>query len=213
MTTHLEPPTQQPLPPPPPAASAKPKRPWYRRTWVAVVAALLVGVGIGSSGASSDPTASPQFKRVSAERDKAEHALSGARSQLMMARAQVKKIAGDIPAREAKVSRAEKRLAAAQAALTARERAVAKREHRVGLVERTIARNTVSGDGMYQVGKDIQAGTYKSSGATGCYYAVLRNPNTFAIVTNNNTDGPAFVSVQDGQYLQTERCADWVLQH
>lgn len=47
-----------PTPPPLPAATSpaligSPSVPWYRRTWVIAVAALLLGIGIGAAGASA----------------------------------------------------------------------------------------------------------------------------------------------------------------
>ena len=79
---------------------------------------------------------------------------------------------------------------------------VKKPRKKVGIVETEIARNTISGEGIYQVGKDMKAGTYKTSGAEGCYYAILNSTNTSDIADNNNIDGPAFVTVNSGHALR-----------
>src|SRR5438067_18001 len=52
------------------------------------------------------------------------------------------------------------------------------------------------GDGMFQVGKDIQPGTYRTRvGSPGCYYARLRGFNTTEIISNDNTDAPAIITI------------------
>lgn len=202
-----------------------PKRPWYRRTWVISVAALLVGTAIGSAG-GSDPTTTTEYQAVAAERDQAKDDVAAAQADLQAARgeleasqAKVESIAGDLPAREAAVAeaeaaaaKAERDLAKQEAALKKAEKSVAAREKKVGIVETTIAKNTISGEGMYEAGVDIKPGTYKTSGAPGCYYAVLNSPDTFDIANNNNIDGPGVVSVSAGQYLMLSNCTDWVWQ-
>ena len=54
------------------------------------------------------------------------------------------------------------------------EAALTKREKKVGILEQTIKNNTVPGDGTFEVGKDMKAGTYKSPGPDGdqCYSRV-----------------------------------------
>lgn len=62
-------------------------------------------------------------------------------------------------------------------------------------------------EGVYKVGKDIPAGEYKlvvaETGNDG-YYAVLSSSYDYSdnIVSNNNFSNNAYVTVQNGQYLQ-----------
>lgn len=71
---------------------------------------------------------------------------------------------------------------------------------------------TSFGDGIYIVGTDIQPGTYKSTGGSGCYYARL---NGFTgtlddILANENTDGPAIVTIAVGDKgFKSARCGTW----
>jgi hypothetical protein len=106
----------------------------------------------------------------------------------------ITRLKGDLPRREAAVKKAEGAVAKRETAVavdrkavSARETAVAKREKAVGIVETTIQNNTVS-DGVYQVGRDIKAGTYKTDGGSGCYYAVLGSANTNNIINNSFQD-------------------------
>lgn len=67
------------------------------------------------------------------------------------------------------------------------------------------------GDGMYLVGKDIQAGTYKSSG--GGYWARLSGASgdTNTIITNDNSSGNTIATVKNGDFFQTNSNGDWSL--
>jgi multidrug efflux pump subunit AcrA (membrane-fusion protein) len=201
-------------------ATDRAKPAWFQRTWVMATAAGTLGLvlGIASSG-SADVTSTPEYEAVAAERDAATEEAEKARDLLADAEEELHEVEGDLPAREAALEKAQQELTKREAAIKKAERAVAKaekavakREKAVGIIEKEIARNTISGDGMYKVGAEIKPGTYRTSGAVGCYYAVLNSTDTSDIAENNNIDGPAFVTVSEGQYLEVVRCADWVLQ-
>jgi hypothetical protein len=207
--------------PVPPQASPPTRKPaWYRRTWVVAVVVGIIGITLGAATAgSTDPKTTPAYQSLAEERDSlaadldsTQGDLDQTRSDLSSAQSDLETIAGDLPEREAAVKEAESAVAKREAAVTRAEQDVTKREKAVGIVETTIADNTISGEGMYKVGTDIKAGTYKTAGHPGCYYAVLNSTDTFDIANNNNIDGPAFVTVAAGQYLQLARCADWVWQ-
>ena len=77
-----------------------------------------------------------------------------------------------------------------------------------------VAKNTIPGDGIFAIGSDKAAGTYKTPGPAGgsCYYAVLSSPNGSGIdniIDNNNISGPGIVTLKAGQYFETNRCSDW----
>jgi Protein of unknown function (DUF2510) len=188
-------------------ASSTAKRVWYRRGWVIGLAALVIGIGIGgaSAGGTPDPKTSQAYKDLASQ-------LKQSEQQAADATAKLETVQGNLPGREAAVKKSEAQVKRDQAAVAARERSVTKRERAVGVVEKTIAANTVSGTGMYKVGVDMKPGTYKTAGSGGCYYAVLNSSDTNDIATNNLTDGPGFVTVATGKYFDTEDCADWVLQ-
>lgn len=62
-----------------------------------------------------------------------------------------------------------------------------------------------SGEGMFKVGKHIKAGEYKLECTNGisAYYEVSSNSshNIDSIITNDNFDNNAYITVKDGQYL------------
>lgn len=70
---------------------------------------------------------------------------------------------------------------------------------------------TSFGNGQYQVGVDIAAGQYKSSGPTDgsmCYVEVARDDlgSIDSIVNNDIVQGPKTVTVKKGQYVKNSGC-------
>lgn len=74
---------------------------------------------------------------------------------------------------------------------------------------------TSFGDGMFIVGTDITPGTYRSTGAQGCYYARLKGfgNTTDDIIANNLTDTPAIVTISSrDKGFQSNGCGTWTKQ-
>lgn len=67
------------------------------------------------------------------------------------------------------------------------------------------------GDGMFQVGTDIQPGTYSASGSL-CYWARLSaaEGGLESIIANGN--GPSIVTIKaDDKYFESRNCGDWTV--
>lgn len=68
-------------------------------------------------------------------------------------------------------------------------------------------------DGTFQVGKDIQPGTYRTRAASsGCYYARLKGfgGTVDDIIANNNTDAPAVVTIAaSDKGFESRDCGTW----
>jgi len=67
-------------------------------------------------------------------------------------------------------------------------------------------------DGAYFVGTDIEPGTYRSSGSSGCYFVRLSgfNGGIENIIANQNTDAPAVVTIDPTDAgFQSKRCGTW----
>lgn len=67
-------------------------------------------------------------------------------------------------------------------------------------------------DGTYIVGTDIEPGTYKNSGSSGCYYARLSGFSgpTADLIANEVTDGPAVVEIAPTDVgFESKRCGTW----
>lgn len=69
------------------------------------------------------------------------------------------------------------------------------------------------GDGTYQVGKDIQPGTYRTrSASAGCYYERLKgfSGGVGDILANDNTDDPAIVTIlASDKGFDAQNCGTW----
>lgn len=69
------------------------------------------------------------------------------------------------------------------------------------------------GDGQFQVGKDIQPGTYRTRvGSSGCYWERLKGfSGAFEdIIANDNTDGPAVVTIAANDAgFTSQDCGTW----
>lgn len=73
---------------------------------------------------------------------------------------------------------------------------------------------TTFGDGVWEVGVDIAAGKYKTTGTDsyGCYYARLQhNDGSISdIIGNGFGQGPVTVTIKDTDgYFETSGCVDW----
>ena len=96
--------------------------------------------------------------------------------------------------------------------VTAREAAVKKREDAVTALETGINASTIHGDGTFLVNKDIQSGTYKSSGSGSCYWARLRGTGGQLddIIANNDGDGQAVVTIEPSDVaFKSSGCGSW----
>ncbi|MDQ0605253.1 hypothetical protein QF037_009598 [Streptomyces canus] len=83
-----------------------------------------------------------------------------------------------------------------------------------GAQQKDVPKGGIPGDGTFLVGKDIQAGTYRSEGKNkyGCYWARLSDTTgeEDAIIANGNAEGPAIVKVAAGdKAFQTTDCQPW----
>jgi hypothetical protein len=69
-------------------------------------------------------------------------------------------------------------------------------------------------DGDLIVGTDIQPGTYRSTGQSGCYWARLQSfgHTTDDVLANDNTDNPAVVTIAPtDKGFEATRCGTWTL--
>ncbi|GHF77259.1 hypothetical protein GCM10018790_64210 [Kitasatospora xanthocidica] len=77
--------------------------------------------------------------------------------------------------------------------------------------------STIGGDGSYEVGTDVQPGTYKSKGpkpgGIGMCYWERNNggDGVGSIIANDTVQGPATVTIKTGDKIfKTTACQEWV---
>lgn len=75
-------------------------------------------------------------------------------------------------------------------------------------------KDSISSDGTYVIGVDIQPGVYRSAGTASegstCYWKRLSSLNTSDIIDNNDSSGPQTVEIKStDKAFVTERCQPW----
>ncbi|MGJ9402411.1 hypothetical protein [Arthrobacter sp. KK5.5] len=140
---------------------------------------------------------------IKEQQDLASQATTDAESTIAEFKAEQKTAAEKLLEREKVVAAAEKQLKSDQKEF---DGAVADREA-----------NTI-GSGLYEVGVDVKAGKYKTTGPNGdnpvgCYYAWLSSSEADAdIVDNNIVRGQAVVTLRNGQFFEIGSCDSFVRQ-
>jgi hypothetical protein len=66
-------------------------------------------------------------------------------------------------------------------------------------------------DGTYKVGRDINAGEYRSAGGADCYYQRMNDlsGSLDSIIVNDNFSGSSLVHVNNGEYFEVAGGCDW----
>ncbi|OYV24209.1 MAG: hypothetical protein B7W97_00620 [Mycobacterium sp. 20-66-4] len=71
-------------------------------------------------------------------------------------------------------------------------------------------KTTINTNGTYLVNSDIVAGTYRTSGGAGCYWARLKSLDTNDVIDNNVSDGQQVVRIlPTDMAFMTRDCGTW----
>ena len=199
------------------ADAPKKKRAWLVPTAVGVVA-LLVGVGLGAVGAqSSAEKTKDELAAMTAERDDLQSQVDDRSAQTEADQAAAQKLQSEKDAADRKAAEDKAKADKAAADKAAADQAAADKaaaDDAAAAFVAEAAKNTIPGSGIFEIGGDKNPGTYRTSGPDGrsCYYAILSSPNGSGIdniIDNNNIQGPGIVTLQAGQYFETNGCNDW----
>lgn len=193
--------------------------PTRRRRWpwiVGIAAAFLLGLGIGAIATSNQDKVDQleeQLATASKQRDVAQAKVHDREAQR---RANVASVAAAKTANEAAVRKAAaaKQAADQKAAEKAAADAKAAAEIQANAARQAAAeaakKDGFTGDGVRAVGAEINPGLWHTDGnVSNCYYAILNSTDTSDIEDNNNTPGPASVTLQAGKYFETSGCSPW----
>jgi carboxypeptidase C (cathepsin A) len=177
-----------------------------RRRWikpvlftVGAIVILLIGVGIGAAGSSQASLVASQ------------------KAQITRLQAKVSSQQADVTSEQNKLTVAQQTAqnavsaanTAAAAKYASREQAVQQMQRKLAHELGTVAKSTISADGVYVVGRDIPSGTYHTSGGSQCYYATLDSTDTSNIMDNNNFNGPETVDVSGAYAFQITGGCTW----
>jgi len=70
---------------------------------------------------------------------------------------------------------------------------------------------TVMDDGTWEIGDDVQSGTYQSPGGNDCYWARLKHGDDSpdGVIQKNLGGGPQTIEVHQKEDLRTLGCGTW----
>lgn len=184
---------------------------WKRSRTVGVVGALVglaAGLVIGLALAG-DPKDSDEYGALQYKYNRVSKMASEQDSQLDEYRAN--EVAFD-----AKQEALDKLTADAQAAKRKADEAKEEKEQAAARAQAEKEARTIAGDGAYEVGVDVKAGTYKNAGSTNGAYCVAytsRKPSDIgSYIAGSTNKGPGIVTIHDGEYFTTQFCKDWTRQ-
>ena len=179
------------LRPPHRGRDAEPEPDHKRRMWLtATVVGLLaffLGMGIGGSGNTPDPAVIDEAT-----------ASSGATVEELDRRE------ADLESREGDLER-RKRTSPSASRISRR---------RESDLEASPATGTGTiGNGVFEVGAEVQPGTYATEGPDDpdlpCRYRVSTDEDGIDIITSEVSDGPGTVTLEAGQFFTSEYCQTW----
>ena len=186
--------------------------------WLGIGAASVIGVfagGIFLGMAMVDPSESDEFKTLSntnvdlmADLDQVKDDFSALEDGISDRETEVKKRSEELDRRSSELDKRDQELALLDEEIVEREKAV-------GQIEIEQAENSIS-NGIWTVGDDIKAGTYRTKEAVGsnCYWAVLVTGTNGGDIVNNGIPGGGrpTVTLKNGQDFESARCGTWIKQ-
>jgi hypothetical protein len=169
--------------------ASKPEPEGHRRAWLAAtVVGLLtffLGLGIGGRGTPQvpDPAASETTSSSGATTD-------------------------DLDQREDDLKKRESELATREQALN---------DSQAPDDSTVTSGGATVGNGVFHVGDDVQPGVYKTEGPddtelTFCSYRLSNDEAGDDIISSDTSEGPADITLAQGQYFTSRNCKDWTLQ-
>lgn len=184
--------------------------PHARRRWltpVIAVVALGIGAAAGAAGGTSDPTTSPEYERLAAEKSELETDVSDLTGRIEAAEAET----SALESREAALDTRTGELDARGAELDTREGELVAREEAVTATENHVAATQI-GNGIWTVGVDVEPGTYRVAEAVPsmCYWAILVTGTNGADIVDNDLPDGGFptVTLREGQDFDNS-CGVW----
>lgn len=172
---------------------------------IACVVGLLIGAGIGVASRDTEVTdLEDQVTSLETDLEDAEDAADAAEEEAADAEAAL----APLEEKVAKLNEQKDDLAAQEEELAEQAQDLSAREADVTAAEQTLESNTIP-DGIWQLGRDYEAGTYRAEGGSGCYWALLGSADTSDIINNGGFSPNQTITI-DSPYFETDGCGEWV---
>jgi predicted nuclease with TOPRIM domain len=183
-----------------------------KRPLITAAIALVIGAGLGVASYTStvdelrneNAALEEDLASLEEERDGLGDEVSTAEAAADEAAANAQE---EIAAAQEEASETLAKLDKREQQLHKRERELDKRAKQVNQAERRLEQSTFS-DGIWQVGSDIQPGTYRAPGGSSCYWALLGSADTQDII-NNGGFAPNQTLAIDSPWFESTNCGEW----
>jgi gas vesicle protein len=161
---------------------------------VGLAVGAIVGAGVVSAIAPEATTTS-EYVELKARMDRTADSTSAKITDQSKQIRELQEGAEAVKAQEIAAKEKEAELDARDAALDTAEQVVA---------------DSKFSDGIHLVGTNVTAGSYSLADSSDCYYAWKTSTGADAeIIDNNIVNGPATVTLVDGDIFETRGCGEW----
>ncbi len=187
----------------------------WSKSWVRYTTVAVVALGIGGAAATAEPEEVVVERVVETEVEVPVETIVEREIEVPVETV----VEVEVPATAEELAALDERealLDERESALDTRELALDERESALIVAEEIAAMSVIARDGLYLVGTDIVAGTYKADGdGTGCYWEITSDASgEFGSLVSNHF-GDALgqrIQVRDGQYVSVSDCGEWAIQ-
>lgn len=180
---------------------------------VLLAVGIVLGIGVAAVG-QAKPTETAEYQAL-ASRQKStveevaqtQNIVDSLNQQIVDKDAEISELEG----KNQKLAASQEKVAKDSAAVKKAEKAVAARERAASAAEAAKEANQFE-DGTYQVGSDVQAGTYKAEPGGSCYWARLRDltGGVNSILANGLPSGPTSVTILPSDTaFESNGCGTW----
>jgi hypothetical protein len=175
--------------------------------WVTLILALLVGIGLGAASSEDQPKKDQSRAKLANARAEIRRERSAARGDI---RSEQRAAAATLEGLRRKTDSQRGKLRDEKGKVAAERQRLDRLTNEVSGARTAAAKNTIPGNGTFQVGADINPGTYRAEAEPGCYWARLSSLDTSDIIDNDNADGPVVIEIlPSDKAFQAKDCADF----
>lgn len=179
---------------------------------LASLLALLIGIGIGAAGTQSEvDDLSSENDSLQADLDDAEAEAEEARQDAADAEAEnapLRAKVAQVEDQKADLAKQQDQLDSQADDLASQAEDLDSREADLSSAEQTLESSTIP-DGIWELGRDYEAGTYRAPGGGGCYWALLGSADTQDIINNGGFGENQTITI-DSPYFESQDCGEWV---